>query len=121
MSPDPSQTIDPLVPAAVRLAAKRAFVRTTYQAYAATLGAGISATVILGIITGQLDPIATAIQAGVAIAAPPLAGLVAWLNVTSNGIPKDYTDVALVKQAVEPSPDAMIAVQNAVVRVSAHT
>lgn len=110
-------TTDPIVPAAVKIAAKRAFVRTTYQAYAATLGAGISATVILGIITGQVDAVATAVQFGVAVAAPPLAGLVAWLNVTSSGIPKDYTDVALVKQAVDDPGEAAADVEIAVQRV----
>ena len=108
---------DPIVPAAVKLAAKRMFVRTTFQAYAATLGAGVSATVILGIITGQVDPVATAVQFGVAVAAPPLAGLVAWLNVTSNGIPKDYTDVALVKQAVDEPAEAAADIDHAVQRV----
>jgi len=112
-------TIDPIIPAAVKLAAKRAFVRTTYQAYAATLGAGVSATVILGIITGQVDPVATAVQFGVAVAAPPLAGLVAWLNVTSNGIPKDYTDVALVKQAVNDPAKAASDIETAMQRVGA--
>ncbi|MEW1990696.1 hypothetical protein [Microbacterium sp. NPDC078849] len=109
---------DPIVPAAVRLAAKRAFVRTTYQAYAATLAAGISVTVVLGIVTGQIDVVATAVQFGVALAAPPLAGLVAWLNVTSNGIPKDYVDVALVEQAFATDEDARDRVQTAVQRVS---
>ena len=108
-----------IVPAATRLAAKRAFVRTTFQAYAATLGAGISATVILGIVTGQVDPIATAVQFGVAVAAPPLAGLVAWLNVTSNGIPRDYSDVALVEQAEQGTEQTEADLSAAVRRVIA--
>ncbi|MGW9270810.1 hypothetical protein [Microbacterium sp. NPDC055599] len=110
-------TTDPIVPAAVRLAAKRAFVRTTFQAYAATLGAGISVTVVLGIITGQVDIVATAVQFGVAVAAPPLAGLVAWLNVTSNGIPKDYADVVLVQQALATETAALADQESAVHRV----
>lgn len=108
-----------IVPAATRLAAKRAFVRTTFQAYAATLGAGISATVILGIVTGQIDPIATAVQFGVAVAAPPLAGLVAWLNVTSNGIPRDYTDVALVQQVAQDTAQSEADIEAAIRRVTA--
>ena len=108
---------DPIVPAAVKLAAKRAFVRTTYQAYAATLAAGISYAIIIGLVTGQVDPLATGIHFGVALASPPLAGLVAWLNVTSNGIPKDYTDVALVKQAVNDPDEAAGDIETAMQRV----
>jgi hypothetical protein len=110
-------TTDPIVPAAVKLAAKRAFIRTTFQAYAATLGAGISATLILGIVTRQVDPVATAVQFGVALAAPPLAGLVAWLNVTSKGIPDEYADATLVKQAVLDLAEADTNTDAAVQRV----
>jgi len=110
-------TTDPLIPESVKLAAKRAFIRTTYQAYAATLGAGVSATVILGIVTGQVDPVATGVQFGVALAAPPLAGLVAWLNVTSKGIPDEYADVTLVKQAALPPSESATDIDAAVERV----
>ena len=105
------------MPAAVKLAAKRAFVRTTLQAYAATLSAGISATVILGLITGQVDALTTAVSVALAVASPPLAGLAAWSSVTSNGIPKDYTDVALVKQAVNDPDQAAGDVETAMQRV----
>lgn len=112
--------IDPIVPAAVKLAAKRAFVRTTLQAYAATLSAGISATVILGIIAGQVDLLTAAVQFGLAVVSPPIAGLAAWSNVTSNGIPKDYTDVALVRQAVNDPAEAAGDIETAMQRVSFH-
>lgn len=90
---------DQIIPAPVRLAAKRAFVRTTYQAYAATLGAGIAVTAILAIVRGDVDLIETAITAGVALASPPLAGLAAYLDVSSKGIPQDYVPAAIRQEA----------------------
>lgn len=46
---------DQIVPAAVKLAAKRGFIRTTAQAYAATLTTGIpSATAIVALIQSTL-------------------------------------------------------------------
>lgn len=87
----------PIIPAGVKLAAKRAFVRTTYQAYAATLSAGIAATAIIGIIRGEVDLVETAVYAGVAVLSPPVAGLAAYLSVSSKGIPEDYIPAAIDK------------------------
>lgn len=87
----------PIIPEPVKLAAKRAFVRTTYQAYAATLSAGIAATAIIGVVRGEVDLLETAVTAGVAVLAPPVAGLAAYLSVSSKGIPDDYLPAALDK------------------------
>jgi len=79
-----------VIPAEVALAAKRGFIRTTYQAYAATLS---SATVTAGTILSVIDNpepkvlIATALAA---VLTPPLAGLVSYFSITSRGIPGDY-------------------------------
>ena len=86
-----------IIPAGVKLAAKRAFVRTTYQAYAATLSAGIAVTAILAVVRGEVDMIETAITAGAAILSPPVAGLAAYLSVASKGIPDDYLPAAIDK------------------------
>ncbi|MFB7843090.1 hypothetical protein [Microbacterium sp. NPDC056052] len=45
---------DQIIPAAVKLAAKRAFVGTTTQAYGAMLAAGITATAVLAVIRGDV-------------------------------------------------------------------
>ena len=80
-----------LIPASTSLAAKRGFIRTTTQAYAATLSAGVSATVILAVINGEIDTTTAVVSLVVALISPPLAGLVSYLQITANGIPEDYT------------------------------
>ena len=85
---------DPTIPPTVVKAAKRGFIRTTAQAYATTLGGGITATVILGLVTGTVDPIVTAVTFGVAVVSPLLAGAASYLSIIANGVPVDYLDVA---------------------------
>lgn len=106
---------DPIIPAAVKLAAKRAFIRTMFQGYESVLAIGLSANVVVGLIRGEVDVLVLAVTGAVTLLAPPLAGLRSWLNITRNGIPKDYEDVALVKQAVvsdsESAADQDAAVQ----------
>lgn len=85
---------DPTIPATVVKAAKRGFIRTTAQAYAATLSGGISATAILSVIHGEVDLLSAGITLGVAVVTPPIAGLVAFLNILSAGVPKEYTAAA---------------------------
>lgn len=81
---------DTLIPRDAQLAAKRGFVRTTYQAYAALLTTGVSATTVLAIVTGELDPTTTIVTGVVALVSPPIAGLVSYLQISSAGIPEDY-------------------------------
>ena len=80
-----------IIPEHVRLAAKRAFVRTTYQGYAGTLSTGLSATVVMAVVNGEVDPTTAIVTAAVTVLAPPIAGLAAFLNISSQGIPDDYT------------------------------
>lgn len=80
----------PTIPAGIKLAAKRGFIRTTAQAYAATLTTGISASVVLGLVTGTVEVIPTAVMLGVAVVSPLLAGAASYLSITANGIPQDY-------------------------------
>lgn len=81
---------DPLIPDTVRTAAKRGFIRTTAQAYAATLTTGISASVVLGIVTGEVQLIPTLVTVGVALTSPLLAGGASYLSILSAGVPGDY-------------------------------
>ena len=79
-----------VIPADTRLAAKRGFVRTTYQAYAATLTSGISASAVLSVIEGGIDLVTVGVTLGVAVLSPPIAGLASYLSISAKGIPVDY-------------------------------
>lgn len=79
-----------IVPDATRVAAKRGFVRTTAQSYAATLTTGISASVVLGVVSGEIELVPTVVTLGVAVVSPLIAGLASYLSILSSGIPDDY-------------------------------
>ena len=89
---------DPIVPAATKLAAKRGFIRTATQSLAsvipiAAITIPTTGDALLGVGLAAAGAVATAVLAGAASA----------LSIVSNGIPKDYADVTLVKQAtIEP-------------------
>lgn len=77
---------DKLVPANVRLAAKRGFLRTTYQALATTIPtAGIT-----GAALSSADPVVIGWAVGAGILSSVGAGLVSWLQITASGIPGEY-------------------------------
>lgn len=79
-----------VIPAALRLAAKRGLIRTTAQAYAATLTTGLSASVILGVVTGEQAWLPILITTAIALASPLLAGAASYLSIISKGIPEEY-------------------------------
>jgi hypothetical protein len=83
--------IEPIVPPDVRIAAKRGFIRTTAQSYAATLTTGITAATAIALYNGEIEIIPTAITAAVALVSPLLAGAASYLSIISKGIPEDYT------------------------------
>lgn len=89
---------DHVIPAATKLAAKRAFVRTTTQAYGATLSGGVAVTTILAVVTGEVSLLVTAVTAGVALVSPIVAGLASYFDITSKGIPEDYVGAAIVQR-----------------------
>lgn len=91
---------DPIIPAAVQLAAKRGFVRTTAQAYAATLTTGISASVVLGIATGTIEVIPTIVTLGISLVSPLIAGAASYLTITGKGIPDEYTNAGTGQKSV---------------------
>lgn len=84
----------PIIPAAVKLAARRGFVRTTAQAYAATLTTGISASVVLGIATGTVELVPTIVTLGISLVSPLIAGAASYLTITGKGIPDEYSNAA---------------------------
>lgn len=79
-----------LIPADTKLAAKRGFIRTTYQALAATLSGGIGATGIISLIQGEVDPVVAGVTLGVAVVAPFVAGAASYFDIASKGIPGEY-------------------------------
>ncbi|MEV8023650.1 hypothetical protein [Microbacterium sp. NPDC080220] len=88
-----------IVPDSTKLAAKRGFIRTTAQAYSTSLAGGISTTVIIGLTTGEVQPIPLAITVGVALVTPLLAGAASALSILSRGIPGEYVEAGLDEAA----------------------
>lgn len=89
---------EPVIDKTTRLAARRGFIRTTAQAYAATLTTGIpSATAILALVQDQTGWLLAGITVGLAIVSPPAAGLASYLSIISNGLPAAYTASALAQ------------------------
>lgn len=80
-----------LVPDKTLVAAKRGFIRTTSQAYSSTLATGISASVVLAVVTGEVKILPTAVTLAVAAVSPVLAGLRSYFSILGDGIPEDYT------------------------------
>lgn len=79
-----------LIPADVKVAAKRGFIRSTYQALAATIPTGgVSAAAIASLIRDP-DPVLFVATGVAALLTPVLAGLASYFSITSNGIPGDY-------------------------------
>jgi hypothetical protein len=79
---------EPVVPPSVVLAAKRGFVRTTAQTYAATIPSGGVSAVVLAQFAA--DPWAFALVALGALISPPLAGLASYLSIIGDGVPAEY-------------------------------
>jgi hypothetical protein len=97
--------IEELIPGAVKLAAKRAFIRTTFQAYAATIPAGGVSAAVLASVVNNPEPVAIVTTVVAALVSPPLAGLAAYLNIASQGIPVDYTVAAISQGQVVVAED----------------
>lgn len=103
---------DPIVPEAVKLAAKRGFIRTATQSLASVIpitAIAIPTTgdALLGLGLGVAGAIVTAI----------LAGSASSLSIVSKGIPEDYADVTLVKQALATQTESIADQDAAVTRV----
>lgn len=108
---------DEIIPAAEKLAAKRAFIRTTYQAYAATLSTGLpSAAAIVTLIQDSTGWLLAGITVGLALVSPLVAGAAAYAQ-NRGGLPQEYRDATLVAQAALPDVDRDGDQQAAVARV----
>jgi len=88
---------DPIVPKPVRTAAIRGFIRTTAQAYAASIPTGgVSAAAIIALVSDP-DPLVLVATAAAALLSPLLAGLASYLSILASGVPVDYTNVVDVR------------------------
>lgn len=103
-----------LIPAAVKIAAKRAALKTAAQA---SRGAGAAVVAAIGATVLGVDWLLVAGIAGSGVVTVVWAGLDAYLDKIRNGIPAEYEDAALVKQSEQDRADASAGVDNAVSRV----
>lgn len=78
---------DPLIPTAVERAARRGFIRTTYQA----LATSIPTAGVTGAVLSSADPVVIAWSLGAAVLSSVGAGVVSYLSMVAKGIPEDYT------------------------------
>ena len=111
-------TTEPLVPAAVKLAAKRAALKTAAQS---ARGAGAAIVTAIGASILGVDWIVVVGIAGASVITVAWAGIDAYLDKIHNGIPAEYNDVALVKQAVVTTEEAAASVETALQRVAARS
>lgn len=111
-------TTDPIVPAAVKLAAKRAALKTAAQA---ARGAGAAVLAAIGSTVLGVDWLLVAGIAGAGVFTVVWAGVDAYLDKIHNGIPAEYSDATLVKQAVNEPEEAAADVETAVQRVQLHS
>lgn len=81
---------EPLVPAPVVIAAKRGFLRTTAQAFAASIPTGGIAVGTLVASIQDPDPVVIVATVAPALLTPVLAGAASALSILSRGIPEDY-------------------------------
>lgn len=81
-----------IIPADVHTAAKRGFVRTTAQAFAASIPtAGVSAGSLIALVQDP-DPVVLICTAVAAVVSPLLAGVASYLSIIGAGIPTAYQD-----------------------------
>ena len=91
-----ARAMSQIIPPAVELAAKRGFLRTTAQAYAATLTTALpSATVIVATLQDPTAWLLAGITVGLALVSPIAAGAASYLSITAKGLPDDYLPAAL--------------------------
>lgn len=84
---------DEIVPAAAKLAAKRAFVRTTAQGYATSISASLILSAV-ALIQDSTNWLAVVVAVVTAIVTPLAAGAAAYWSWLSKGIPGDYVQAA---------------------------
>ena len=79
-----------IIPPDVHLAAKRGFVRTTAQSFAASIPTGgVAVGTVLGVMQNP-DPWVIGATAIATLVSPLLAGLASYLSIIGAGIPQAY-------------------------------
>ncbi|HWK19831.1 MAG TPA: hypothetical protein VNR37_03550 [Microbacteriaceae bacterium] len=80
-----------IIPSPVKLAAKRAFIRTLAQGYATTLGGTVvSVPIILGLIQGTEAWVPIIVAVAVAVVSPFIGAAAAYFGMLRDGIPDEY-------------------------------
>jgi len=79
-----------VIPSKVRLAAKRAFVRTSAQ----TLSATIPTSGITGAALSGGDPVVIAWSVGAAVLSSVAAATASALSIVSKGVPEEYKEAS---------------------------
>lgn len=79
-----------VIPEETVLAAKRGFIRSTTQAYSTALAGGISASVLLALVAGEVQLVPQLITLAVAAVSPLIAGAASALSIISKGVPDEY-------------------------------
>lgn len=99
---------DPLIPAATRLAARRGFIRTFYQALASAIP-----TTAIALGTTREWWAGVALGVGGAVVSALLAGLASYWSICARGIPDDYQTATRAADSVAPAAVQLAAVQQA--------
>lgn len=107
---------DPIIPAAVKRAAKRAFVRTLTQGYYNII-AGFSlstlAVGVLALIGGEVALLPAILNAAAFLFTPFVGATAAYLNITHNGIPEDYATATLARHSIYTPTEILTDVNHA--------
>lgn len=93
----------PTVPASTWLAARRGFLRTTAQAYAAAIPVGGVNVVALTALS-DLGPWLLGLTVAAWLLSPLIAGTAAFLQIVGSGIPDEYAAAAAVPLPPDPRP-----------------
>lgn len=92
-----------VIPPETKLAAKRAFWRTTSQGYATSISASLIISIV-SLITSSEDWLIVLVAVITAIVTPPAAGLAAYFQWLGKGIPEEYVPAAIEKRLEEGTP-----------------
>jgi len=92
---------DQLVPPAVKVAAKRGFIRTASQSIATALAGGVTVAIVTDAVGKAQagDWVTLAVAAGVAVVTPIINGAQSYFSIIAKGLPEEYIPAALDQAA----------------------